>query len=202
MDSRSESASMLRNVRSIGVHMPHVLRIIFPLVVCAQILGCIGSHSPYPSEWPKIQESSDNECNNISGKYSDLDTTRKISLASMLLRQAYDPKYDRATSHIVIVQTDKIVEVKVTKYNQETIQDKKLTRGKDIFCTKGVLHISRPGEFAAGEGVIGQVWGDFNLLMGEDGSLIVHATSRGWGCYAIPFGVSGSEYYRFERWRY
>jgi len=131
-----------------------------------------------------------------------LDTTRKISLASTLLKQEYNPKYDQQTSHIVIVQSDKIVEVKLTKYNQETIQDKTLTIGKDIFCTKGGLHTLRPGESAAGEGVIGYGWGDFDLRMSEDGSLIVHLTSRAVGCYIIPFAGSESEYYRFERWRY
>ena len=197
---------MLQNVRSIGRRMPHVLRMICLLVVCVLVLDCFSSHSPYPSQWPKIRESSDNECNNISGKYSDSDTEnisdlRRHSLANLLLKLKDDTKYDAQTSYVDIVQSDKFVEVKLKKYNQETIREKTLIIGKDIFCTKGGLHVSGSA-FAAGEGVLWYGWGDFNLLMSEDGSLIVHATSTDVGCYVIPLAGSESGYYRYERWRY
>jgi hypothetical protein len=189
--------------------MPRVLRMICLLVVCVLILDCFSSHSPYPSQWPKIRESSDNECNNISGKYSDSDTEnlfdlRRHSLANLLLKLKDDTKYDAQTSYIDIVQSDKIVEVKLKQYNQETIREKTLIIGKDIVCTKGGLHVSESALLATPKyAAIDYVQADYNLLMSEDGSLIVHATSGGFGCAAIiPIAGSESKYHRFERWRY
>lgn len=186
--------------------MRHCLRILFLLILFSGLMGC-GRHSPYPNQWPKILESPSGGCNNISGVYSDKEFKTGAPLTRLLVYGGSTPQSDKealrvisTATHVIVIQSDKTVELKIMA-NQETLLNKTLTIGKDVFCADG-LHVVVSGS-VFGEGVIGYGKSDCNLLLGEDGSLVVNFISSGFGAYGclIPIiVVSDSTYHRFEKY--
>lgn len=199
------------------------IRLFVNLITGILLSGCI-SYSAYPREWPEIVSGTYSSCNNISGdykdKYYDINDKKEYSL-SYLLIYSENPIKDvnkeksviNAATHVTIVHTDRTIELKIMK-EQETLMARTLVSESDasclnitkhssglfkkrIICSEG-LHV-RDSALEGGEGVIGSVGTDLNLLTAADGSLIVRSTSAVCGCNAVPFLFVENHYFRFEK---
>lgn len=178
-------------------------RILSILILCNGILGlCCGRHPLYPDQWPKTLPNPDNRCNNVSGIYKDKNND-KDSLTHLIVYSGKGLEYNERIVHlatqVVLIQTDKTIEVQVMN-EKELLLEKSLILGKDVFCENG-LHV-RVSDFVCQEGVVGYGDDDYNLLPGEDGSLIIIHLSSGYGAYGcfpiiVPSDIS---YYRFEKY--
>jgi hypothetical protein len=177
--------------------MKNKLKLIICLLsIYMSLYACVNIQQ-YPSDWPPIQIAKD-KCVNISGVYKNLDSNNTNSLSDLLIKKFNGQKYFKEITNVTIIQSNEYIEVIANK-GDIPLDKKKLEFGKDITCKGTELFFSNSN--IADENVIGYESNQYTFNLSEDGSLIVHTKSSGYGIViVIPVIGSFETYLRFEKY--
>lgn len=152
----------------------------------------------YPKEWPKMLTIEKNECVNISGRYTNMDSENGVSLAGVFIKNWYGNKYYKDVESVRVIQSNDSIIVNIND-NYHFNEKRMLIFDKDIFCKNGKIVFKQSG-FAAEDVVMGYVSNTFTFQNAEDGSLILHCQSSGVGtCCLLPIAGTQGKYHLFRK---